>query len=440
MTSTLTERVYQPRGAALDVFHCKDNEVLLSGPAGTGKSRACLEKMHAMALKNPGFRGLIVRKTLVSLGSTGLETWRKFVAVESIEAGHVSFYGGSAQEPPQYRYKNGARVFIGGIDKPSKIMSSEYDVIFVQEATELTEDDWDMLTTRLRNGAISFQQMLADCNPQAPNHWLKLRCDAGKATMLHCKHEDNPILFNDDGTLTQRGEVYIKRLDNLTGVRLQRLRHGLWVMTEGAIYEEWRANVHNIGPKNPPHTWRRIWSVDFGYTHPFVLQCWAMDDDGRLYMYREIFHTQQLVEDHARHILKIVTRRDGTWREPQPEAIVCDHDAEDRATLERHLGMSTTAAKKTVSDGIQAVKGRLRVAGDGKPRILFNPDAVVVRDPELVESGKPVCTADEIPGYVWKDHATKEEPLKELDDGCDATRYAVAHFDLGLQPGIRWLN
>jgi hypothetical protein len=41
---------------------------------------------------------------------------------------------------------------IGGMDKPTKIMSSEYDFIYVQEAIELTETDWENLTTRLRNG------------------------------------------------------------------------------------------------------------------------------------------------------------------------------------------------------------------------------------------------------------------------------------------------
>jgi phage terminase large subunit len=151
----------------------RDPEVLLAGPAGTGKSRACLEKLHLMALANPGMRGLIVRKTATTLSSTALVTWQKFVAVEAIEQGVVRFYGGSAQEPPSYKYKNKSVVAIGGMDNASKIMSSEYDVIYVQEATELTENDWEALTTRLRNWRVSFQQLMADCNPSSPTHWLK---------------------------------------------------------------------------------------------------------------------------------------------------------------------------------------------------------------------------------------------------------------------------
>src|SRR5690606_17532622 len=105
---TVVTHRFAPRGAAKALMSCRDPEVLLSGPAGTGKSRACLEKIHLMALLNPGMRGLIVRKTLASLGSTALATWREHVVPEALQTGEIEFYGGSAEEPPQYRYRNGS--------------------------------------------------------------------------------------------------------------------------------------------------------------------------------------------------------------------------------------------------------------------------------------------------------------------------------------------
>lgn len=99
MTATVTEHVYEPRGASRALFECRAPEVLVSGPAGTGKSRGCLEKLHLMALVNPGMRGLIVRKTAVSLTSTALDTWEKHVVPEALSAGLVSWFGGSAREP-----------------------------------------------------------------------------------------------------------------------------------------------------------------------------------------------------------------------------------------------------------------------------------------------------------------------------------------------------
>ena len=124
---------YTPRGACKKLFECRDYEVLLIGPAGTGKSRGCLEKLHLQAMKHPGMRGLIVRKTLASLGSTTLVTWRSYVIKQALLTGEVEFYGGSQEEPPQYRYRNGSVIVIGGMDKPTKIMSSEYDVAYVGE-------------------------------------------------------------------------------------------------------------------------------------------------------------------------------------------------------------------------------------------------------------------------------------------------------------------
>lgn len=439
--TTALRHVYKPHGAAATLFSSRVAEVLLSGPAGTGKSRACLEKVHLMALLNPGMRGLLVRKTMVSLGSTGLVTWREHVAAESIAIGDVVWYGGSQQEAAAYRYSNGSAVVVGGMDKATKIMSSEYDVVYVQEATELTLNDWEAITTRLRNGKISFQQLLADCNPSTPTHWLKQRSDRGDTLMLESRHEDNPVLFQPDGTLTPAGRDYVGKLDKLTGVRFHRLRHGRWVAAEGLIYEEWDPAVHLVDRFEIPDTWTRWWSVDFGYTNPFVCQFWAEDPDGRLWLYREIYFTRRLVEDHARQILSIVAPG-GKWIEPRPRAIICDHDAEDRATLERHLGMSTVAARKTVSDGLQAVQTRLKVAGDGKPRLFILRDSVVERDPALEEAKKPCSTTEEIVGYIWdqaEGKPPKEVPVKENDHGCDAKRYVVAERDLGARPNIRWL-
>lgn len=463
--TTVVEHRYHPRGTAQRVMECRDPEVLLSGPAGTGKSRACLEKVHLMCLLNPGMRALVIRKTLVSLTSTGLVTYEEHVAKEALAAGHVKFFGGSAREPASYRYTNGARLVVGGMDNPTKVMSSEYDLIYVQEATELTEDDWEKCTTRLRNGKVSFQQIIADCNPDVPTHWLKVRSDKGTTTMLESRHEDNPGLYND-GTKTPFGEQYLGKLDALTGVRNLRLRHGKWVAAEGQIYEQWdSADVHLIDRFDIPREWSRWWAVDFGFTNPLVLQCWAEDDDGRLYLYREIYRTQRLVEDHALDILLAVTKwvaeddeprddltpkmvRDDVragrreWIEPTPRAIVCDHDAEDRATLERHLGMATSAAEKTVSDGIQAVASRLKLVGakPGKPRLMILRDSVLHRDQSLEDARKPCCTAEEIPGYIWDPSKKKgEQPLKENDHGVDAMRYLVMERDNGARTRVRWV-
>jgi phage terminase large subunit len=443
MTDLELRHRYEPWGSCAEAWERRDPEVLMSGPAGTGKSRALLQKLHTVALKHRGMRGLIVRKTLASLGPSALVTWEQQVIPEFLATRTVTYHGGSSREPPHYRYQNGSVIVIGGMDKASRHMSTEYDLIYVQEAIELTEDDWEALTTRLRNGVVPYQQMIADTNPDTPIHWLKQRCDRGQTVLLESRHEDNPTLFDRGGQATPAGEVYIARLDGLTGPRYHRLRRGLWVAAEGVIYEGFDPAIHLVDRFHIPADWPRFWTVDFGYTNPFVLQWWAQDHDGRLWLYRELYRTRTLVEDHAKVALAQVRDAEGQWREPKPRAVICDHDAEDRATLERHLGIGTVAATKNVSEGLQAVQSRLRPAGDGKPRLFLLRDSVVERDAELVEAKKPACTAEEIPGYVWQPAADgkpdKDQPLKMDDHGCDAMRYAVAECDLGARPRVRFV-
>jgi phage terminase large subunit len=416
---------YRPYGAARELFSQHADEVLLSGPAGTGKSRSCGEKCHAVAEKYPGCRILMARKTRKSFDNTTLVTFEKLVLPR----------GAAKITDDGVKYPNGSEIVFGGFDRNSKIMGSEYDLAYVAEATELTEDDWEAVTTRLRWGVVPYQQLIADCNPAHPKHWLKLRANSGRTLMLESRHEDNPALWdatavNPDGARgnwTKKGAAYIAKLDRLTGPRYLRLRKGIWASAEGMIYADWDPAVHMVDWFPIPPDWPRIWVVDFGFSHAFAWQAWARDPDGRLYLYHQICRTKTLVQDHAQAM------RNACLGEPYPQAIVCDHDAEDRATLERHLGMYTVPAFKSVRPGIQAVQARLRPAGDGKPRLFVLRDSLVSRDEALVEAHRPTCLEEEIDSYVWAKSVTegrpKDEPVKKDDDCADCARYAVTWFD-----------
>lgn len=450
---TTVVHAYAPRGGCKAVFESRAEEVLVSGPAGTGKSRACLEKILAVCLLTKNTRALILRKTQRSLGSTALVTWRNFVIKEALETGEVVYYGGSQQEAPQYRFKNGSTVTIGGLDNPTRIMSSEYDIVYVQEATEITITDLEFIKTRLRNWRVTFQQLIMDCNPAGDKHWLKLRCNDGKCILIESRHEDNPRLFDAEGNVTEKGAAYIAILDNLTGVRYKRLRLGLWVSAEGIIFEEFDPAYHVLdwdfdenGVRLPlPWEWDRYWTIDFGYRHPFVLKCYACDpEDDALYMYREIHMTQRTVEEHAAQIMNLVTKdvvteyedhfnkimrekHETVWTEPKPVAIICDHDAEGRRTFEKHTGLGTQAAVKWVNDGIDLHKQRLK-----NEKFYLMRDALVERDQWLVDNLWPVNTEEEYAGYVWKvssDGRIMDEPVKAYDDGMDGDRYMTMHKD-----------
>lgn len=417
---------FAPRGGARLLWQSKAAEVVLSGPAETGKTWAFCHKLDALLWKYPGAQAAVVRKTRKSMDGTVLQTYRRILG----ERTPVRVYGGS--RPEWYDYPNGSRLYVGGLDDPSKVLSAERDFIYVNQAEELMLNDWETLLTRAsgRAGNAPYSQLMGDCNPSYPDHWLRQRASI---QFLESRHEDNPTLFDEDGQITERGRKSLAILDSLTGVRYLRLRRGIWAAAEGLVYDEWDETVHLVDAFDVPHDWRRFRVIDFGYVNPFVCQWWALSPDDVLVMYREIYMTGRTVQQHAPQIVRLSQGE-------HIEFTVADHDAEDRATL-HNAGVPTLPAVKDVSPGVQAVKERLARQGNGRPRLVLMRDALVEEDATLREAHRPTCTAQEVTGYVWEKSGDgrplKEHPLKVNDHGMDAKRYMVMAVKDNAMPRSR---
>ena len=421
----------QFRGAALTLQTCQDYETIIAGPAETGKSHAMLWRLDTLLRETPNASAVLVRKVRADMDSTILETLRKIIAIR----GGVEVFGG--EHPKFYSYENGARLWIIGLDDPGKVLSSEHDFMFVNQAEELRLQDWEILSTRCtgRAGHSDKPQLVGDCNPSSSTHWI-LRREGLR--LLHSRHEDNPVLFDEEAKPTGQGLRSLAVLDRLTGSRRERLRLGHWSSAEGVVYDNWSRALHLIPSFPIPSSWRRFRSTDFGYTNPFVNLWLTVDPDGRLYVYRQIYKTQTLVSRHAAEIRRLEAEAvvdlegNGKGASESVEDGPADHDAEDRATL-LSCGIRTMPALKAVSPGIQAVRTRLQIAGDGKPRLFVFEHSLVEKDQDLAAAYKPTCLEEEIEGYVWAKtpdgKPNKEEPLKFNDHAMDALRYAVAHVD-----------
>ena len=292
------QAAYQPYGVAADLMKYRGREVLLAGPAGTGKSRAALEKLSFVCYQRP-VRAAIVRKTRKSLSQAALVTYEKKVLPDP---SGVRFW----TEDQEYRYPNGAVIALAGLDDPEKIKSTEFDMIYVQEATELDQLDWELLVSRLRNGVLSYQQLIADCNPADPYHWLKQRCDRGECLLLDTRHEDNPLLFDHGlGDWTVFGRQYLKTLDTLTGYTHKRLRLGIWCSPDGMFFSDWNPELHVVDAFEIPAHWPRWLAVDYGYAAPWCCLWLTRDPESRaLYVYRERYAPGLRDEEQADLIKK----------------------------------------------------------------------------------------------------------------------------------------
>jgi len=399
--------VFRPYDWQVSAWHDKSPTMLLTGAAGGGKSRIAGEKIHALMLKYAGATGIVGRKDRTSANRSVVPFLLHTVIGDTD-------WGVYKKSDALFEYANGSQLWVIGLRdelqrEALRSIGKEgaVDFAWLEEANKLTASDDNEIAARMRGKSAGWRQIIYTTNPDYPNHWIKKQLiDGGKASVYYSRPEDNPANPAD----------YIARLKNLTGVSYKRLWLGRWVQAEGAIYDEYDVAIHLIDDFTPPEDGRYFVSIDFGFTNPFTASLWYVDGEGVAYLYKQIYMTKRLVETHAKDIKRMV----GNLR---IEKWITDHDAEGRATLEKHLGISTTAAHKTVITGIEAAKKRL-----AENRVYFMRGALVELDLALEEEKKPTWLIDEIDGYRWSSKK-QDTPVKENDHACDDFRYFIADMD-----------
>src|SRR5690606_39090406 len=145
-----------------------------------------------------------------------------------------------------------------GMDKADKVLSTEFDVIYVNEATEISESDWETLRGRLRNGVVPYQMIFGDLNPSGVRHWANLRMNAGRSRRITSTHKDNPAFWDEEKQeWTDLGNNYINvMLQGLTGARRKRLLKGEWASAEGIVYDSFDQDFHVVKEPIDVTGWR----------------------------------------------------------------------------------------------------------------------------------------------------------------------------------------
>lgn len=389
---------YWPRGASAELFKRHESEVLIAGPAGTGKTYGALWRLHLAALKYPGMRAIMLRQVQEDLTASALVTYQNRV----LGAGNfnVRAFGGSKLKPAGFQYPNGSELLIGGLDKPEKVMSREYDLVYVNEATEVTEESWENLTTRCRWGVMPYQQVFGDCNPQGPGHWLYKRVQAGKVVMLTSVHEDNPALFDPaQNDWTIQGRAYIDRLDALTGFRRDRLRLGLWTAAEGVVYPGFTRATH-VKAVNTDG-WRKALAIDVGTRNPTAILTLAYGSD--------CLHIAHEVYQRGMSSDSIVDAAAARYAETNAEFVVIDPSAASLIQSLAERNIPVRPAKNDVKVGISRVMAAL-------PTLTVDPACV--------------NTIEEFETYSYNPRAAENDtPHKASDHAMDALRYGVMEIE-----------
>lgn len=387
-------------GGNRDGFYCRDPEFILSGGAESGKTFALCWKYHIVTMKYPGSRGLIVRKTQKSVYPSILQTWERVIA-----GAPVVTYGG--EKPEKYIYQNGSEVWVGGMDNADKVLSSEWDWVYINQAEELVLDDYEKLLTRTtgRGSVMPYTQIGGDCNPAGRLHWIRERAAAGKLRLLVSNLKDNPTLYDPrTGEITLQGRRTLETLESLTGVRRKRLLEGIWATSEGAVYDTFDVRIHVLErPDSEMVSW--VLGMDEGYTNPAVILLIGIDSDGRFHVAREFYERGRLQKE-------VVEIAKSWFDEKGCDVAVVDASAAGLIADLNDCGVEAKPWRGRVLDGITQVQAALKIQGDGKPRLTLDPSCV--------------NTVNEFESYVWKPE--RDEPIKENDHAMDGIRYPISLF------------
>lgn len=363
-------------------------------------------------------------------------------------------------------------VVLGGMDNATRLFSTQYNSAYWNEMQEGAEEDWESLHRALRRRGTPFRVLGGDCNPDAETHWANRRAGAAEAYAAEYAdlEEDRapPRLhrivghFTDNPVLDQ--DAIDRLFQNTTGVRLERLAKGRWVSAEGAVWPGFKRSTHVLlaeivhtgatdtepyqGPvelnvrgwEDPVRLEWFLAGLDFGFSAPGCLGVWGFDRDGTMYEVAEVYRTGWDLDQWAEIAAQL-------YREFPFKRLICDHEPRSIQHLNDRLGpecgrgleaiaepwVKTKQGKDGEKAGIDVVRVRMKEQGHGRRGIYWLAGNIRGGvDRSLLERKRPLCTVDEIPGYVYPKRQDgkeeKDEPDKAcVDHGCDQTR-AVAFW------------
>lgn len=279
----------------------------------------------------------------------------------------------SRQEKCFY-FPNGSILELGYCASESDVLQyqgQEYDIIFIDEATQFTEFQFETLTACVR-GANNFpKRMYLTCNPGGVGHeWVKRLFVSRKY-----RETENPDDYEfisatvfDNKVLLDNDPGYVNMLNNLSEGLRQAWRDGNWDMLAGQYFSEFDRNVHVIEPFSIPENWKRYRTIDYGLD---CLAClWiAIDERGDYYVYREYAESDKVISQGAEEI-RALTEEENIFYTVAPDDLWArsQETAKSKADIFRENGLSLLKGNRNREAGWLAIKELLTVK-NGESRL-----------------------------------------------------------------------
>ena len=211
----------------------------------------------------------------------------------------------------EFVFPNGSRIVLGFCKHEDDVLQYQgqaYDVIFMEEATQFTEFQYQALTETNRSSGLMKEKlnprMYFTCNPGGVGHaWVK-RLFIDRQYKGKERPEDYYFIkatVYDNPALLKNSPDYVRTLENLPEDRRKAMLDGDWEVLAGAYFPEFDPKVHTCDVFEIPYDWRRYFVMDYGLDKLagyFI----AVDNEGRAYVYREIYESDLIMTDAAQKI------------------------------------------------------------------------------------------------------------------------------------------
>lgn len=283
-------------------FAARTKHIAYGGARGGGKSWAMRRKLVMLALRYPNLNQLILRRTLPELRENHviplLRELSGFASYKSTER--------------VFQFPNGSRIKLGYCDSANDIyqyQGQEYDVIGLEEATHFTEEQMQFITTCNRNARSDFSpRMYYTCNPGNVGHaWVKrLFIDREyREGESNADYTFIPAKVWDNTVLVKNNPEYIRTLEALPDDMKRAHLYGDWDVFAGQYFKEFSREKHVCEPYAINPAYKRFCSMDWGYNDPCCVLWHAVDCDGRVITYRELYVRHMRAEQVARNIIDL---------------------------------------------------------------------------------------------------------------------------------------
>lgn len=375
-------KIYKP------AYEYTGRYINLYGGRSSGKSVMAGDKLIHRIINETPHLFLLVRKVHRTIKGSQLKLLKEYI----YKFGYQNYFTFLENE---IRCSNGNGFLCAGLDDPEKLKSMQgVTGYWIEEATELNEDDFRNVDAVLRGNLPNYKQGILTYNPINHLHWLN-KINLEDALTIRTTYKDNK--FTD--------EDYIKMLESLKEMNPDLYK--VWTLGEWGVKLELIYVPFEKLNEYPKEFNETIYGLDFGYNHPTVLQEINIKD-------AEYFFNQKLYESKLTNNQLIERLNKLISNKNNPIYADCAEPA--RIEEISNAGFNIFPAIKSVKDGIDFLKSK-----------------------KIYSNYENTETNEEVNVYSWKKDKNGnllDEPVKFFDDGLDALRYGIYTHGQKVQPSI----